>query len=71
MSDEREDEIIQTALPPALERRAAKLFDDAPFTTTILLALENWLKDSVGDPKAARIVEQAALKMASHEAETT
>jgi hypothetical protein len=67
----REDEIIQTELPAAEQRRALKLFAEAPFTTCVLLALENWLRDEVGDEKAARIVEQATLKMATHEAETT
>jgi hypothetical protein len=68
--DEREDEIIQTAMPAALERRAHKVFDDAPFTTSILQSLEAWLRAN-DDDKAARIVEKAALQMATHEAETT
>ena len=36
---------------------------------TLLLGIENWFKIN-GDEKGARIVEQATLKLARHEAET-
>ena len=37
--EERADEILAVELTPALERRAAALFDAVPHITTLLLAL--------------------------------
>jgi hypothetical protein len=67
--EQLEDEIIGTELNPALQRRLDKLLEDVPYVTTLLQGVETWLKFNE-DEKGARIVEQATLKMATHEAET-
>ena len=67
--DEVADEILATELTPALERKARALFNDAPYVTTVLFALEQWLQEQ-GDEKGYRIVEKCTLAMATHEAET-
>jgi hypothetical protein len=68
--EELEDEILEAEISASLQKRSHALFDEMPYTTTLLLELENWLHEE-GDEKAARIVEQATLKMATHEAETS
>jgi hypothetical protein len=67
--DQMEDEIIGTELAPKLARKLDALLDECPYVTTLLLGIENWFKIN-GDEKGARIVEQATLKLARHEAET-
>jgi len=67
--DQMEDEIIGTEVAPKLARKLDALLDEFPYVTTLLLGIENWFKIN-GDEKGARIVEQATLKLARHEAET-
>jgi len=67
--DAFENEILATEPTETEQRSFAKVLDGMHYTTTLLLALENWMKD-VGDEEGARIVSQCTSRMARHEAET-
>lgn len=68
--EERADELLNEEIDDDLVEELERVIESFPSTTAVLLALEGWLQ-SEGDEKGYRIVEQATLKMAQHEAETT
>jgi len=67
--DAFENEIIATEPTENEQKALSKLLDGMQYTTTLLLALENWMND-VGDDEGSRMVAQLTSRMARHEAET-
>lgn len=62
-----EDEILNTPIPDHLIRDFKGIVARFQYTTNALQVLEEYLNEN-DDPKAARLVEQATLKVCAHEA---
>lgn len=67
--EERADAILNEEVDEELVAEFHALLDSFPNTTTVLLAIEEWLQEN-DDETGYRIVEQCTLKMVMHEAET-
>lgn len=68
--DELADEILAAELDEHLETPLEQILDAAPYVTTVLQAIEQWLEQN-DDARGARLVGQCAIRMATHEAETS
>jgi hypothetical protein len=69
-TEEKEDEILAVEMPAKVKQSLAHVLESTDYITTVLLAIEDWLREN-DDDEGARIVERATLRMATHEAETT